>query len=449
MLPEYALNALVTLFVVVDPIGITPAFLSVTHGLPPAVRRAAGYRAAVIAGAILIGTALVGNWLLARLGIGLPAFRISGGILLFVIAGEMVFGIRPAREARQAEQAIEEHARNIAAFPLAIPLIAGPGAITATLLLAGQTKAEPAPLLTLVGIIIVIAAVCAIAFVFAGRVARLLGVTGNVVMSRLLGVVLAALAVQFVIDGGRAAFGLERNVVVHVITAAGGRDRTALRRPAGAEGAAALVAGERTASSAATTIEHGQRRVEALQDDFGRIFVLTVLVLPLPGLERAFDINLRTLLQILLRDLAKPFIEDDDAMPLGLLLALASILVAPGIGGRDAQIDDRPTVLGAPDIGIRPEVAHQNDLVDAACHIFNLHQGATYAPARHLSLLAGTSKRRDGASMLPGRPYPHQYGARISVSVYTYPLCSAQVLGSTWLLTRRKNSPFCDQNRWN
>jgi len=207
MLPEYALNALVTLFVVVDPIGITPAFLSVTHGLPPAVRRAAGYRAAVIAGAILIGTALVGNWLLARLGIGLPAFRISGGILLFVIAGEMVFGIRPAREARQAEQAIEEHARNIAAFPLAIPLIAGPGAITATLLLAGQTKAEPAPLLTLVGIIIVIAVVCAIAFVFAGRVARLLGVTGNVVMSRLLGVALAALAVQFVIDGGRAAFG--------------------------------------------------------------------------------------------------------------------------------------------------------------------------------------------------------------------------------------------------
>lgn len=207
MLAEYALNAFVTLFVVVDPIGITPAFLSVTHGLPAAVRRSVGYRAAVIAAAILIGTALIGNWLLTRLGIGLPAFRISGGILLFVIAGEMVLGIRPAREARQAERAIEEHARNIAAFPLAIPLIAGPGAITATLLLAGQTKEDPASLLTLVGIVVVIATVCAIAFVFAGRVARLLGVTGNVVMSRLLGVVLAALAVQFVIDGGRAAFG--------------------------------------------------------------------------------------------------------------------------------------------------------------------------------------------------------------------------------------------------
>jgi len=204
---DYALNALVTLFVVVDPIGITPAFLSVTHGLPAAVRRGVGYRAAVIAGAILIGTALIGNWLLARLSIGLAAFRISGGILLFVIAGEMAFGIRPTREARQAEQAIEEQARNIAAFPLAIPLIAGPGAITATLLLAGQSSENPASLLTLIGIIVVIAAICAVAFVFAGRVARLLGVTGNVVMSRLLGVLLAALAVQFVIDGGRAAFG--------------------------------------------------------------------------------------------------------------------------------------------------------------------------------------------------------------------------------------------------
>ncbi|MBN9599576.1 MAG: MarC family protein [Afipia sp.] len=207
MLADYALNALVTLFVVVDPIGIAPAFLSVTHGLPAPARRGVGYRAAMIAAIILIGTALIGNWLLARLGIGLPAFRISGGILLFVIAGEMVFGIRPTREARQAEQAIEEHVRNIAAFPLAIPLIAGPGAITATLLLAGQTKADPASLLTLVGIIVVMAAVCAIVFLFAGGVSRLLGVTGNVVLSRLLGVVLAALAVQFVIDGGRAAFG--------------------------------------------------------------------------------------------------------------------------------------------------------------------------------------------------------------------------------------------------
>jgi multiple antibiotic resistance protein len=156
---------------------------------------------------ILAATALGGTWLLARLGIGLPAFRISGGILLFAVAFEMVLGVRPAREARQAEQAVEEHARNIAAFPLAVPMIAGPGAITATLLLAGRAADEPLQLIALIAIIVAVATVCAATFALAARVASALGNTGNVVLSRLLGVVLAALAVQFVIDGSRAAFG--------------------------------------------------------------------------------------------------------------------------------------------------------------------------------------------------------------------------------------------------
>jgi multiple antibiotic resistance protein len=207
MLFEDALTGLVTLLVVVDPVGIVPAFLSVTHGLGSADRRNVGFRAALIAALILMGTAIIGNWLLARLGIGLPAFRISGGILLFAVAFEMVLGVRPNREARQAEQALEEHVRNIAAFPLAIPLIAGPGAITATLLLAGRTANNPASLTTLILTIAVVAAICAISFLFAARVANVLGVTGNILLSRLLGVILAALAVQFVIDGGRAAFG--------------------------------------------------------------------------------------------------------------------------------------------------------------------------------------------------------------------------------------------------
>jgi multiple antibiotic resistance protein len=204
---DYALTAFVTLIVVVDPVGIVPAFLSATHGLPDSARNGVGLRAAVIAALILAGTALVGNWLLDRLGIGLPAFRISGGILLFVVAFEMVLGTRPAREVREAEQAIEEKVRDIAAFPVATPLIAGPGAITATLLLAGRTGSDPVTMAALIAIIIIVAALCAAAFAFAGRVAGVLGITGNVVLSRLLGVVLAALAVQFVIDGGRAAFG--------------------------------------------------------------------------------------------------------------------------------------------------------------------------------------------------------------------------------------------------
>jgi multiple antibiotic resistance protein len=207
MLMDYALTSFVTVLVVVDPLGLVPVFLSVTHGIPDSARRAVGSRAALIAALILAGTALAGNWLLDRLGIGLPAFRISGGILLFVIAFEMVLGVRPLREARQAEQAIEEHVRNIAAFPMAIPLIAGPGAITATLLLAGRTHDDPASLAALIAIIVLVAGACALAFLFANRIAAFLGVTGNAVLSRLLGVLLAALAVQFVIDGSRAAFG--------------------------------------------------------------------------------------------------------------------------------------------------------------------------------------------------------------------------------------------------
>ena len=135
---DYLVAALVTLLVVVDPIGLTPSFLGVTAGLPPAARRSVAVRACLIAFAILTGAALAGDWLLRTLAISLPAFRIAGGLLLFSIASEMVFGVRIARQSETAGKAIEEHVRDIAAFPLAIPLMAGPGAITATVLLAGR-----------------------------------------------------------------------------------------------------------------------------------------------------------------------------------------------------------------------------------------------------------------------------------------------------------------------
>ena len=99
-------------------------------------------RAAAIAAAILIATALVGDWLLRQLAISLPAFRIAGGLLLFSIASEMVFGVRIERQSKTAEQAIEEQVRNIAAFPLAIPLMAGPGALTATVLLPARPDCD-------------------------------------------------------------------------------------------------------------------------------------------------------------------------------------------------------------------------------------------------------------------------------------------------------------------
>jgi multiple antibiotic resistance protein len=201
---DYAVSALVTLFVVVDPVGLAPTFLAVTEGLPPKAKRSIALRASLIAGAILIGTALIGDWLLRALGISLQAFRIAGGLLLFAIAFEMVFGARMRREGEAAEKAVEEHARDLAAFPLAIPLMAGPGAITATVLLAGRADGNLLLIGVLIAVVILVSIGCLTTFIFAARISRLLGRTGNIVLSRLLGVVLAALAVQFVTDGIRS-----------------------------------------------------------------------------------------------------------------------------------------------------------------------------------------------------------------------------------------------------
>ena len=201
---EFLISALVTMVVVVDPLGLVPTFISITHGLPSRSRRAAAWRACLIAAVILAGSALIGDRLLRALSIGLPAFRIAGGLLLFSIASEMVFGVRIERQSKEAEHVIEEHVRNIAAFPLAIPMMAGPGAIAATILLAGRANGDPVQLAMLLGVVAVVLLLCFVMFLLAGRIAVLIGTTVSVVLSRLLGVILAALAVQFVIDGVRA-----------------------------------------------------------------------------------------------------------------------------------------------------------------------------------------------------------------------------------------------------
>jgi multiple antibiotic resistance protein len=200
---EFVISALVTLLVVIDPLGLVPIFIGITQGLPTSARHSVALRASLIAAAILIGAALIGEWLLRTLSISLPAFRIAGGLLLFSIASEMVFGLRTQRQSQTAEQAIEERVRNVAAFPLGIPLMAGPGAITATVLLAGRSGGDLLRMSLLVGVIVGIVLLCTLAFFLAGPISRLLGTTANIVLSRLLGVLLAALAVQFVVDGVR------------------------------------------------------------------------------------------------------------------------------------------------------------------------------------------------------------------------------------------------------
>ena len=207
MLLDFAISAFVTVFVVVDPIAMAPTFLAVTDGMPKDARKSVALRASVIAGIILTGTALVGERLLVLFGISLPAFRIAGGLLLFWIAAEMVFGVRSRHEGEAAEQVMEERVRNVAAFPLAIPLLAGPGAIAATVLLAGRAGGDWRLLGALVAVEVAVAASCLLTFRLAERISGFLGVTGNIVLSRLLGVLLAALAVQYVVDGIRAVIG--------------------------------------------------------------------------------------------------------------------------------------------------------------------------------------------------------------------------------------------------
>ncbi len=206
---DFLSNAFATLLVTIDPPAIAPMFLALTVGMTAAERRQVAIRATIIATLALTFFALVGQKLLTLLGITLPAFRIAGGLLLFWIAFEMVFERRSERKNNVAQKAIDlDHIRNVAAFPLAIPLMAGPGAITATMLLAGQTRGEPQLMMALIGIIAFICALCWLVFLFAERISQLLGVTGNIVLTRLLGIVLVALAVQFVLDGVKAAFGV-------------------------------------------------------------------------------------------------------------------------------------------------------------------------------------------------------------------------------------------------
>jgi multiple antibiotic resistance protein len=204
---DYLTTALVTLLVVVDPPGLGPIFVGVTTGMTKPQRSSVAWRAAAIATGVLVFFALVGEPFLRVMGISAPAFRIAGGLLLFYIAFEMVFDRRNSRKSQDAERAItQDHISNVAAFPLAIPLIAGPGAITATMLLAAEAAGSTLRLAALIGVIAFATACCYVAFRAASLIDKLLGVTGNVVLTRLLGIILAALAVQFVLDGARAAF---------------------------------------------------------------------------------------------------------------------------------------------------------------------------------------------------------------------------------------------------
>jgi multiple antibiotic resistance protein len=199
---EYLKTAFVTMLVTLDPPGLAPVFIGLTLGMTGAAQREVALRATIIAFAILAAFVFGGGAVMDALGVSIPAFRIAGGLLLFYIAFDMIFELRAQRKRELATDAMNiDHIRNVAAFPLAIPLMSGPGSITATMLLAARAGDDWRALAGLMAIIALVMLLCYLTFRMAERVAHLLGTTGNIVLTRMLGVVLAALAVQFVING--------------------------------------------------------------------------------------------------------------------------------------------------------------------------------------------------------------------------------------------------------
>ncbi|RYD58042.1 MAG: NAAT family transporter [Sphingomonadales bacterium] len=201
---ELFVSSFITFFVVIDPPGCAPIFAGLTSGTTATHRRVMAVRAVLVASLILFGFALFGEALLRALGISLNAFKIAGGIMLFLIALEMVFEKRTERREDRAEKVKASEAPDISIFPMAMPMIAGPGSIASVMLLMSQNDGLERSAAVL-GAMVAILALTLVALLAAGPIMRLVGAKIEAVISRLLGVLLGALATQFVIDGIRAS----------------------------------------------------------------------------------------------------------------------------------------------------------------------------------------------------------------------------------------------------
>ena len=205
---DLLLNTFVVLFIVIDPVGLAPMFLALAPGTNPDFQRKMAFNGSMLASGMLLVFYFAGDTLLSALGIGIPAFRIAGGVLLFLLAIDMVFarqsGLRSTtiREQREAESK-----QDISVFPLAFPLIAGPGALTTVLLMSSTSSAKGA--FAFVGtlvILLIVLGLTMVSLLYAARILQFLGETGTNVISRLFGLILAALAVQFILDGVHGSF---------------------------------------------------------------------------------------------------------------------------------------------------------------------------------------------------------------------------------------------------
>lgn len=234
---ELALTSFATLFVIIDPPGNLPIFISLTANTPAAHQRAMAIKAPIIALCVLLLFALAGESLLSFIGVEMSAFRIAGGLMLLLVAFEMVFDLRGKRRSDSAHQihrrkqqaagaagaaaaqpaaqaaAGQGDDRNppavdISVFPMAIPILAGPGAITTVLLLMSQQTEGGVGDAVVLGVVVVLMAMCMALFLLSSKLDKLLGDTVTSVLTRLFGVILAALSIQFIIDGAKQAFHL-------------------------------------------------------------------------------------------------------------------------------------------------------------------------------------------------------------------------------------------------
>jgi multiple antibiotic resistance protein len=207
---EQALKFFIVFFVVVEPISLIPVFSGLTEGANNSYKHRMALKSVLVASGILLVFALVGAGFLSAMGISIDSFRIFGGLLLFLIALEMVFARESGTRTSDDEKVESKKRADISVFPLAFPFMAGPGALTTLLLWFGPIPLteHPVQFLVMFSCALVVLALCLLAMWVAGPLMRVIGVTGTNVANRLFGVVLGALAVQFVVDGLRASFSL-------------------------------------------------------------------------------------------------------------------------------------------------------------------------------------------------------------------------------------------------
>jgi multiple antibiotic resistance protein len=204
---DLALAAFVNFIVIIDPIGVVPFFIGHTAHLDPAARRATALKSVIIAGIVLLVFTIIGQPLLHYLGVSVAAFRIAGGVLLLLLAIDMVLvkesGIRATTQ-KEEEEANQRP--DIAVFPLAVPLIAGPGAIASVILLQSQNTESLARQAVVAGVMLAVLLLTGLSFLIASRIMKVFGVTGINVMTRVLGIILAALAVSNILEGLKVSF---------------------------------------------------------------------------------------------------------------------------------------------------------------------------------------------------------------------------------------------------